>query len=249
MRKFACLLVVLVLVASSTALADEILFRDIPWGSNIDDVENHIGSIGYHTSEDESYLPYWSKYDGDPFGLALGSAHYPVGWLSYYMLWDDSFLIAGYPLSTMSVWMTYGLDGDNVLRNREDSRLYMAAYTFSVLDIETTYDDLVIKLTTLYGHGEETIENGGGYYADSEKVGEYTTIERTIVWIGDENTSVRLASCTSDRGIEEDWTDNYLVLMYGKTDSDAHLDSVSAAVKNELLNQEEINRTDNTDGL
>lgn len=251
MKRVLAMIVCLVLLGSMapSALADEILFRGIPWGSSITEVDAALReeqgfSDGLYMS-DEYYMRRWdnieSRFD------VIHNDMYASGWHgSDYG--DDDTVVAGYKVGRTQVYCAYGIGEEGtILRDEEDSIFYAASYAFDVLDFEATYYDLQAKLNSLYGECEETTYEGEGYYASATYSGRFNSFEMLSVWRGDNDTEVKLYCYVDD--IEEIRYDECVALFYGKTDFDPHLDALQTAMYNEELAAEIASRSSNTDGL
>jgi hypothetical protein len=231
---------------SSAAIADEILFRDIPWGSNAVLIENEMENFakGYGSTLDDMYLPYWPDDPFDPFSKS--TAH-EAGWWIY--TYTDALNVAGYPVINVDAYCHYGVKDNCLSRDKNDGEFYQARYVFDVIDIDSAYADLREKLCLLYGDGKETTDTGSGaMYGSNGKV-EYDKTTKFTTWVGDSGTAVMLCSSTSSLGIEEDSLHNYLTLLYGKTTADYKLEKVEGLVKNEQMRAEAENAAANFDGL
>ena len=88
-----------------------------------------------------------------------------------------------------------------------------------------------------------------GYYVIGENdLEEVSFTEHRIEWLGDNNTAAVLVYSESALG-NSDLYHQYLVLTYGKTDSDAMVQAVCDAVEEERVKTENQNRTNTTNGL
>lgn len=223
MKKYIAVLLVLVLV-STTALADEILFRGIPWGTSVLEFEKQIGcEIGYT----ELRLPHWSSYSPTS---SIDKGTYTIGYDVTAGFGDTLFQVAGYDLDFIFAYFYYGVEDGKINRNPEASEFYLSEYIFDVEDIEGAYSDLKEKMTSLYGEGTEEKGKTSEYYA--------------TVWDGDNNTAVRLLVRSN-----YPYDGSSIRLVYGKTDSDEHVKYLEELVQQERIMQERNNRSDSKDGL
>lgn len=245
MKRIIALVLVFVLLGS-VSFAEEILFRDIPWGASLSDVESYIAEIGYYSAYDEMCMSYWDEENMPPLAF-VNSTVYPTGWQGYCYSGGE-LSVAGYQVDGIQVLCHYGLSDSGILRSKEDSVYYMAAYVLLATDIESAYTDLYEKLTGLYGNGVENTEYSEGFTYYEDKKIDYDVTEKEAVWYGDNNTSVRLEASYSSLG-PEDYFHNSLMIYYGKTDHDATLDEIDDAVERELILGEAENRTDDVSGL
>lgn len=226
----------------STAFADEITFRGIPWGSSMSRVEEKL-SDKQLSVRDEAGMRRWeniqSVYDPNYFD------EYPSGWSGDSWAKTD---VAGYD-AYIKVYCAYDLKADgSVDRNKENSEFYAAKYDFSVMDYDTAYNALKSKLTSLYGTGKETVENYKPFYAFDGKSGYYHQEAKCTVWNGDNNTAVKLYCITEDLDIEI-LSSKTLSICYGKTDKDEDLDKLQKAIYQEKLGEEYKRQSSSTNGL
>lgn len=234
---------------AETAYADEILFRGLPWYSSMAEVKASFTDDSIFVDEvDEAVQVLYSKIDGNMHNLSYGITGYPAGWVAYSYLEGMDFNVAGYGLSDMMIYCCYGLDEKNVDREINSSRLYLASYTFNVVDKQGAFDDLKGKLTSLYGNGVENDVESSYYVIGENDLEEVSFTEHRIEWLGDNNTAAVLVYSESALG-NSDLYHQYLVLTYGKTDSDAMVQAVCDAVEEERVKTENQNRTNTTNGL
>lgn len=171
MKKLVCLVVVISLLFSSTALADEILFRDIPWGSNVSDV---LSAMPQYSNECDfgwqTRIDGWNSFNANYGKLKNGEtpAIYYYGELS----------VAGYKVNSITFQFLFSVDDEGMIhRGKDDLRLKGAMYRLEVADIEAAASDLQKKLTDLYGKGK----------ASSNEVN-----NQIVTWYGDNDTGVCL---------------------------------------------------------
>ena len=114
---------VLLVVLVSTAIADEILFRDIPWGSNTFHVEKSVRDFagGYDSTLDDMPTPYWPE---DPFDILSAYTSYETGWNVY--TYTDELNVAGYPVISVDAFCHYGIKDDVLSRDKNDGEFYQA---------------------------------------------------------------------------------------------------------------------------
>ncbi len=156
-RKFALAITILVLV-SSCAFADEVTFRGIPWGSNVETLEKALKSDGVFISSMDGFaVPYPALFkisrSKQAFALlqdGVNQSREEIGWFT-----TAGFItplkVAGYDVELISAYSFYGLSDGAISTEKKDSVFYAAEYTFDVRDKEAAYRDLKEKLTVLYG--------------------------------------------------------------------------------------------------
>lgn len=167
MKKLTCILLVLLTITVS-AFAEEITFRDIPWGSNVSNTLDVLPK-GYDIQSYEARINLWDGYED------YNSVN---NCLKYSIYYDNVLTVAGYNVRWINLCFLYGYTEENiVLRNENDLSLFSAEYHLEVVDPLTSAEDLTAKLSDLYGLG---------------KIGENDFKYNTVTWYGDNNTAVQL---------------------------------------------------------
>ena len=252
MKKFTCLLVILALMMSSTALADEILFRDIPWGSNTETVLTSMGLIdtdvyralpeSERVHKIDSHLLYapWSHIE--PFGSGRITEYnqYEGGYkYSPMMGLPGDITVGEYELENLELQFMYGVNEGVVSTAKEDAEFISGKYYIRIeadkygVGYDKAYKDLLDKLTWLYGKPSNNEENPKyGYWID----GGY----RYSIWFGDNNTGVILYHSS-------DQYDTEISIEYGRTDIEGDLVYIQEYL-DENKRDEKYNDS-NTDGL
>ena len=212
----------------------KILFRGIPWGNDIDTVENTLSSFTYHEYEQkllsfDGYRPYSSEKSEYVNGLVVSFEPKEV-----------DFNVGGYKCKSFSCYFAYGLSADGIVsKERKDTRFYMGVYRLDVVDVETAYEILKDKLTGLYGEGiydDGYIDRIAGTIYD-----EYAT-----VWYGIEDTAVMICAQV-EKG--DNTSNNKLEIIYGLYDSNLMLEELDRAIYEEMRQAEAANVSDGIDGL
>lgn len=226
--------------ASVSEPKEEILFRNIPWGSNPNVANNLLG--GEMLLSEDFYIKDWScAYDIFSAGVCPGG-HALIGSL------DE---VAGYPVFMTTLYFMYSLQ-EEIDHSIDASEFYLANYQFDVADVDAAYDDLKNKLTDLYGTGTEkrdTVTHSQWAVMGEGYSGKYDTLERCTTWIGGNNTQIVLM-CSSLIDDVDVFNGNFLLLTYGKTDIDQRLESLTDALWEEMKQAERANQDpQNNNGL
>lgn len=190
MKKLICALIVL-LSFTTSALADEITFRDIPWqstplefvsvleeeGTYFKDINAWSASSDF-TEIKSSYfdVPKWSVSNVPIYRLERFNGEKKT-----------VCVVAGYDVERVNACFLPVYSDDTInIRDMENSQLYEVKYIIKNFPLGTTidsaYDDLSARLTELYGDGED---------ASGE------TYERACHWSGENGTSVSLCRGSS----------------------------------------------------
>lgn len=245
MKKFLTFILVF-LTISSVACAEEITFRGIPWGSSMSEIEDSFDSDMFYTY-DEATVRRWKNITEQVDWEHLYD--YPDGWECLYMGFGEyAMKVAGYDV-IMSVACRYDIgENDEILKDKSDSVLCSASYTFDVIDYVAAYDDLKAKLTSLYGDGIETTDTDEGYHWGMNTSGEYHTTVKLTTWVGENDTEAKLY-CSVDDVDDPLLQNDLLVLYYGKTSEDENIERLQKLLHVEALSNEQESRNDDTSGL
>ncbi|MBR0229391.1 MAG: hypothetical protein IJQ62_13680 [Clostridia bacterium] len=183
MKRVALLIFVFLLIYP-TALADEILFRGIPWYSSFEKVQESFGEDIPVDGVDGIDMFLVDELNADFANInSVDSVNYPSGWMGVSPVGWFDFKAGGHLVDTLYVLCSYGFEEGRVLTSIDSSRLYLAAYQFSNGD-EAAYLDLQKKLTTLYGTGNETNED--------VKLANDLILRHSTRWDGDNGTAAVL---------------------------------------------------------
>lgn len=239
------LFLLILLLSFRTVSADEILFRGLPWGSNIDLFIDSINASVWDGIEDDSAeLISWGEYrnKSDRFILYLKSdSVFPSGWVYTKLTKGNPPLkVAGYEIRSVSGYFYYGVKNETVIKSRDSCRLYMAEYLFDVLDVEGAFSDIKNKLVTLYGEGTLSTTTGTAYSSETWEKLTYPVVKYVIT--GDNDTSLLLEKGTINES-------GYILLVYGKGDTDSEIKHIQNLLYQESLYEEQNNRSNSTDGL
>jgi len=189
------------------AVADEILFRGVPWGVNpaearkkIDNPDLYMrtkyttGFIGYPSKTVERLMDRSKNVlYGNPefFVQEEGTVRF-VG-----LFISDNPKVGGYDIQ--SVDMVFASDIQDGMVNDDEnlSHFAIATYTFNILDGKNAYKDLKTKLSSLYGEGKEIGGNYDGTLFYDGKAHDYSTHTDTITFTGDDGTHALLVCIES----------------------------------------------------
>ena len=244
-KRFAILIIAGLTMLFGTTYADEILFRGLPWGTDIDTFKKSFNASPWSGVEDEeAQLIAWNEHRNNSSRMIFdlkSSSILPSGWSYTTFSFDGSpLVVAGYNVAALDGYFYYGVDGDTVIKDRASTRLYMAEYVFDVLDIDGAFQDLKTKLTSLYGTGETKLSEGTAYNSETWKEIVYP-VEKYIIF-GDNDTSVLL-----EKGIID--SSGYVLLAYGQGEDDSEIKKIQNLSFIKKLHDEQNNRTDSNDGL
>ena len=204
--------------------ADGLSFRNLPWFSTLENVENAIGQVSKYRSADDLYRLSYTNYKGvssgnDRVDGELGCT------ISY-----NGLNVAGYTPSSTRICYIFPIVEGQIVREFELAQMYMGYYEFEdedCGDLVSIYEDLAAKLEKLYGEGKKSSDEN------------FTN----AVWQDVDGNKVRL---------QVNGKATYLTLAYVAAAADNRLDEMAEAFTLEkaqaenAIRQENIN---NTDGL
>lgn len=217
-----------ILSVSSSALADEILFRNIPWGSTATEAKQIASDIT------------WMSFGGATFGRldTLRYEDYSVtdinsdnNSVEYTAITHDDLEVAGYKPEDIQMYFSLVPDDKKIIKDDEHTALYAGQYKFYPQNIESVSDDLLEKLTGLYGEPKKLQSEYEFLYKH------YSIYE----WDGDNDSSVFLLTAIS----EDNPSENRVVITYTWDKGDEMMDYASEV----YYGESDAIGNGNTDGL
>lgn len=248
-KKISAVLLLMLTFLSCPGLAayeGEILFRGIPWGSNLDSVFEKMGvfdgdevEITEITKENVTRaLVCYSNRIASFGGHVLEDVVFcENGGFEYYTFFPDPLTfgtVAGHKVIAMKLQFIYDIQDGVVIADKDCAKLVSGKYTFSGENSKATYDDLIDKLIWLYGKPSmEYLEKPGEKYREGH-----------VLWEGGNDTGV----CLYVRYQPDDETHlGDLILEYGKTDIADDLEYINEYW--EMRERDAKYNSENTDGL
>lgn len=231
-----------VLTETTITKKEEILFRDIPWGTTSKNVKkflkNKNSSVNFSLWEKGYILYPDTMLDSSSFdGLNEGGT----------VIYAHKLTAGGYDIQTAQLHFAYKIQAGKIDRNTDS--LYAALYYFDVVEHEFVYKDLQQKMIDLYGNGKEICKTKTGLIAGVDYSGKYEYVINQTTWYGDNNTFVTLQWVSSTNQAESVQNGCGVSMLYGKTDADSMLDDLKEALKQEKANADRENAADNNAGL
>lgn len=231
----------LVFINATPVMAEEekeILFRDIPWGTSYTDVDNQNPDFGLWPIEGDSFISpsvdailLDNNYEGIDFEYGdiniIGNT------------FDFTPNVAGYTASEVTLYFAYTSQDTTLSKTEQDSALYGAKYKFEAMDLESMANDLVSKLTSLYGDPEETTN-------DKDIWGNKSTFTH---WKGANDTELMLKTTDASEDTTGFCSDE-IVISYAWREGDTLLQTASDILKAEAQGAEaEVYGNDDVSGL
>lgn len=209
-----------------TTQKDTFLFRNIPWYTTQRDVQNALSGLTTSSNRSGVTIPdwfqRWNNIDGDMTVEAGGC-------LTRY----KDVNVAGYKAG-LCVYYLYPIVDGKTVKADDSAEMYLAIYEFATLsDMPAVYDDLITKLTKLYGESG-ALNNPDNWTSFNGRL--WKAADGSQIWL-------RLYHMY----------DNYtLKLSYIAPDCTARLDALAAQLLQEKVDAEAEERQqnqDNTEGL
>lgn len=232
MKKLVALILTGVLLSGCiTALAAtnaEIWFKHFSWGQDRFNLQQQELAEGVRGIREEDILNDNGKIY-PVMGIIMGSpvleaekvtgGYYDGIGVKSTIIKEDYPEVAGYKTSAVNYYFVYGVNNGELVTDWEPSqdRFYSGQYVFdNPADISTMFDDLMTKLTGLYGEPDET-------KAPTETPAE----DKHVFWYGDRETGVALSiRCADENGAEL----NQITITYFWLGADALLEEAHNAL-------------------
>lgn len=203
----------------------EITFRDIPWGTSFTEANSMLPDLDLWAINGESYKT-MSIDDivlGDYKGLDFEYSDINIIGFSI----DDEIDVAGYTTSEVNLYFAYIPVNGVLTKTEEDSALYGARYVFEPKNLNDMSEDLISKISNLYGEPAKTT------YDTDIFGGKYTY----VYWYGQNDTELvlRIEDYSEDTvGLSDD----QIVVSYVWLKGDELLQTASDILKEEAISQE-----------
>lgn len=216
----------------------EITFQNIPWGTDYVTVKNShsewelwaISGEAFITPSVDAILE-----DNDYSGLDFEYNDINIIANSFAHKID----VAGYVTSDLDLYFAYVPVNGAITGNKADSALYGAKYTFEPKNTAKMANDLVSKLTSLYGEPDEV-------KSDVNWVGEKTDYTH---WSGKNDTELMLVVVDTSNSTW-DSSEDKIVIAYAWRKGDSLLQTASDTLAEiDTANEQEVYGNGITDGL
>lgn len=222
--------------ASKQSTDKEILFKDIPWGTNYTDVDNILGEFNLLKIAGESFQTksiddiIYGDYKGIDFKYndinIIGSSL------------DNNVDVAGYTPEKIQVFLSYVPVNGIITHADEDSSLYGAQYEFLPINIDQMESDLKEKLSSLYGEPSEE---------KNDKDWLNTSMHYTF-WYGANDTELVLKSVRPSKN--DTFTENEIYISYIWKKGDELLQTAEDILANNAsANEASVSGNGSTNGL
>lgn len=208
------------------AISDkEIVFNNISWGTNFPDASEklstwdlwNISGEGYKTcSVDDILLGDYKGIDFDYSGINIISHAF-----------NGEQEVAGYTTEDIILYFSYLPVGEYLTYEESDTALYGAQYIFKPVNLQDTYNDLIHKISEIYGEPNK----------QTQEIDLWENQYTYTYWYGANNTELVLKSLNSENDTTELYDDE-IYLTYAWRGGDELLKNASDAVKKEKSDKE-----------
>ena len=219
----------------------EILFRNIPWGTNYADIKQELSDFDWYDMSFDMMRTY-SVYE------VLTDSPYADGVLDF----ENSGInmiaqpfsnketeVAGYTTTDIQLFFAYTPIDGTLPKDDINTALYGATYSFSPQNLQQMSEDLISKLSYLYGEADQTT-------TDKDIFGNKTSI---TWWSGDNDTHVVLRTIDSSEDTS-DLYDDELFISYACGKGDEFLKEADDTISTAKSDKESSNYGNgNTTGL
>lgn len=214
----------------------EILFRDIPWGTNYTDVDNLLGEFNLLEIAGEDYQTksiddiIYGDYSGIDF------KYNDINIIGSSLTSDID--VAGYTPEQIHVYLAYIPVNGKITHEDKDSSLYGAQYEFTPVNIDQMETDLIEKLSSVYGDPDEQKTDSDFF----ENKSSYT------FWHGANDTELVLRALKTDP--DSDFDDDTIYISYIWEKGDDLLQEANDILAKEANDKEtSISGNGSTNGL
>lgn len=229
-----CMSITTPVMAEEQPAQPEVMFRNIPWGTTFTEFKNCFPGITFYDNYYEERRPESTNevlFDEDsepPFS--------DKGFTAQVVTYDE-IEVAGYTAKETRGFVLMPIENGEVVQNIENATLYGADYKIEPRDVYAARDDIVIKLTSIYGEptGTKQLQT-----SSIEESATYWELETGMI-------SVRL-----DDIDQEVWTslEDALYICYLDADADALLREANENIANGKNNAESsVYGNSDTNGL
>lgn len=216
----------------------EILFCDIPWGTSYTTVNQLHGEWNLMPIAGEGFIsPSVDAVLLDDTLKGIDFEYNNINIIGNALNPETN--VAGYQTSDIKLYFAYNVIDGVLSKTEESSSLYGAHYKINPVDLQSATNDLISKITSLYG---EPASNTN----DLDMWGNYTTY---VYWYGANDTELVLKSTDTSKDTTDLYEDE-ITISYAWRKGDELMQSASDVEKAFASNEESnVYGNDFTDGL
>jgi len=214
----------------------EILFRQMPWGTNYIDVTKAFK--GMHINDFKGGAS-WYNWDIEQICTGKSKEKYKYDYINMSAIIYDTIEVAGYKSTETDLFFAYLPEENGLLtHDYSDTAFYGARYIFNPADIDNMEKDLKNKLSSLYGEIDVQLKPWNDMLQNCTAYG----------WTGQNDTSVvltiRRSSSTNNLIKDEIWI-SYFTLKGNEWLETAN----NAEQRKYFLEEEQATQSGNKSGL
>ena len=256
MKKFCLVVIVLMLLIASGAgtgasdnvapVEGEILVRSIPWYSDLKTVASMLLADGIVLNDEPESIQWLYEYAQThrPYSTPEKTIfrQYEVAFPA------DGLMVAGHKVNNIYLWFVHdiGKNGE-LLVGDDNTRLIRAEYRLDYNDAKIANDDLIAKLTELYGSPVTTQDVQGFLNTTEDDVYNWSA------WTGENNSGVFLEyEWEREEDTEAFIQDASLSITYGITNIMEEIPRLEDAAREKIKKEEQErlkSESSNKDGL
>lgn len=228
MKKVIVSAIIMSAVLTTPVFADEILFRDIPWGSTFPEAEKLTPDISWFSFGGATFGRLATLQREDYSAVDMNSDNNSAQYMS---VEHSNILVAGYKPEDINMFFALVPEGGEIINDASHTSLYAGQYIFYPENTQEVGEDLLQKLTSLYGEPKEVTTGNEFLYT-------YYSVNE---WDGDNGSSVFLLTAVSDSNP----TENRVCITYTWDEGDKLLDHANEV----YYGESNAIGNGNTDGL
>jgi hypothetical protein len=224
MKKFiGMVLFSIVFLFGIAAEAKEYCFMNIPWGTELTELGPKFSELGFKDLSDSEYTSLFDWNIKSKIYLSNTKVLTDVGKDIKCYTFTEGFNIAGHEVNRISASLLYDYNSKSV--NTSKYNLVQVGISFKAGDPKIVYEDLLSKLTVLYGKPKSYDQN------DS------ILNEKCSIWLGSSNTGIALVLAINGRD------SNYfsIDLYYGKTNVEEMISELKKVKSKEAVSNAQGN--------
>ena len=253
MRRIISVLLLLCLMCCVAQAEEpkELTYRNIPWGTSVDKINDPASVYSY-----ESRLPWEESFLIIPTWRSLQETDYVAGYEGA-VIGSVNYKVGGYALSRINIYCMYGIRDGKLLKEPSDSEFYAADYVFDVIDTKAAYENLLSKMTDLYGVGNTTQETAdASLYLPEGKSYSIPQVGSKTIWDGANDTHILLYAAWIDKeeelpdAISSEYRSNYkfVYMTYYKGGINERLKEI-CKLEEQFEREQESQNNEGYDGL
>lgn len=246
MMKKVFLVIAMVFLATvkMSALADgkEILFRNIPWDTSTRDI---VYSLYINDNIQIMDMCLYTEIGLSDWNAELtfnndDSIYVKKGGIEFTLsnptnIDGENIDLAGYSISNIDMYFMYKNSGESISLEPDDAIFYKAIYRMKVVNAKDVYNDLVKKMTSIYGTPKKNKETRKHLVLNAK---DYVEYKESAQWIGNNKTTVYVVRNYKIYEDSKTESEAQLKVVYTRTDATAELKNLQINLDKEARKKE-----------